>query len=319
MGGGVSAASSDDGNTAEQQQEESLRYLQSLDQRVAEIAWRLSESSTDVCPDKRGSLGISLHDAAQYDPQYRPAAIAAFGFGDGLPTVLTLADESPARRAGIEMGDRIASIDGVELVPHTVNPDSPADYEAVEKVMAKLDAAPAGTGVRLGLLRGQDRVSVTVVPQSLCDVHVELVPGGKINADSDGRNVQIHGRLATWVRDDNELALVIAHEMAHNFLAHQERLEREGIGTGLFSGFGRNGRKLRDMERAADRYGIFMAARAGYDYRIAGTFWRRLAREGGLGALWATTHPSARNRGRNADAAVEEVEKLQHAGLALTP
>jgi predicted Zn-dependent protease len=149
--------------------------------------------------------------------------------------------------------------------------------------------------------------------------NVELVPGGKVNAGSDGRLVQIQGALATWSRNDDELALVIAHEMAHNFLGHHEQLDQEDISTGLFSGFGANGRKLRDMEREADRYSIFLVARARYDFHIASTFWRRLAKSSGIGSIWTTSHPNARNRGRNADAAVAEVDEQLSKGTALMP
>lgn len=305
--------------TAESDAQDSLRYLQSLDQKVADISWRLAASNADICPEKQGALGIGLHNAVQYVPRIRTAAIATFGFGDGFPAVLSLAEGGPAQRAGIEVGDRITAIDGIGLAPHTIDAGSPADYDMIEALMTRLEAVPAEAQIRFDLLRGMEAVSLALTAQSLCRVRVEVVPGGKINAGSDDRIVQVEGKLVTWVRGDDELALVIAHEMAHVFLGHHQRLKREGISTGLFGGFGANGRKLRDMEREADRFSIFMVARANYDYRIAGAFWRRLAKASGLGAIWATSHPNARNRGRNADAAAAEVNARRREGLALIP
>jgi hypothetical protein len=257
--------------------------------------------------------------AAQYIPRIRPAAIAAFGFDDGFPAVLSLAEESPAQRAGVEVGDRITAIDGIALMPRSISADAPADYDTIEALMKRLEAVPPGATIRLDLLRGKEPVSVAIAAQDLCRVRVEVVPGGQINADSDDRIVQVQGRLAGWARSDDELALVIAHEMAHVFLGHHGRLAQEGISTGVFAGFGANGRKLRDLEREADRHGIFMVARAGYDSRIAGTFWRRLAKASGLGAIWAASHPGARNRERNADAAVAEVDDLRREAPVPSP
>jgi beta-barrel assembly-enhancing protease len=316
---GTVAARPDSGQTVDADAEDGLRYLQLLDQKVADISWRLAASNADICAEKQGALGIAVHEAAQYIPRVRMAAATAFGFADGLPAVLSVARGSPAQRAGILVGDRITAIDGVALAPRSAADDAPADYERIEALARRLNSVPPGTAVRLDLLRGTEQVSLVVTAASLCRVRVEVVPGGQINAGSDERLVQVKGRLADWVRSDDELALVIAHEMAHVFLAHHRRLDDERISTGLFSGFGRNGRKLRDMEREADRYGIFMAARAGYDYRIAGAFWRRLSKASGLGAIWAASHPNASNRGRNADAVVAELDALQRDGRPLAP
>ncbi|MDG2003517.1 MAG: PDZ domain-containing protein [Novosphingobium sp.] len=315
----MAGAPQDARQATDSEAENSLLFLQSLDQKVADISWRLAASSADICPDKYGALGINLHDAAQYIPRIRPAAIAAFGFGDGFPAVLSIAAGSPAQLAGVEIGDRITAIDGIALTPHTVRANARAYYDIVEALMSRLEALPAGTAIQLDLLRGEESLSLTLSAHSLCQVRVEVVPGGKINADSGERIVQVHGKLAVWVRSDDELALVIAHEMAHIFRGHHGRLKQERIGTGLFSGFGKNGRKLRDIERESDRYGIFIAARAGYDYRVAGALWRRLSKASGLSGIWATSHPNARNRGRHADAVVKEVEALHNAGLALNP
>ncbi|MCX7864790.1 MAG: PDZ domain-containing protein [Novosphingobium sp.] len=299
--------------------QDSLRQLQALDQQLADVAWRLTAANLALCPQRRGALGIALHDAMQYAPHIRSQAIAAFGFGDGYPAILSLADGSPAQLAGLQPGDRLVAIDGVAIEPQGVSADEPARYDAIEAVMSRLEAVPAGTAVELAVLRAQARRVFNVVAQESCRLRVELAPGGQLNAHSDERVIQIQGRLAAWLRSSDELALVIAHEMAHVFLGHHRQLDREGLATGPFSGFGANGRRLRDLERQADRHAIFMAARAGFDYRIAGDFWRRLSAMRGLAGLWASSHPGPRDRGRNADAAIAEVESLLADGKASAP
>ena len=298
---------------------DNLRHLQSLDQRLADVAWRLASSNLALCPVKQGALGIAVHDAAQYVPAIRAAAIATFGFGDGYPAVLSLAQGSPAQLAGMEPGDRITEIDGTAIAPHAGAAGAASQYDAIEAVMSRLEAVPAGATVEFALMRDDKPLALSVTAQHQCRLRVEMVPGGQINASSDASIVQVQGRLVTWVRSDDELALVVAHEMAHVFLGHHRRLEQQDISTGAFSGLGANGRKLRDLERQADRAGIFMAARAGYDHRGAGAFWRRLSGAKGLGALFAASHPSAGNRGRNADAAVAKVDALLRAARELTP
>lgn len=157
-------------------------------------------------------------------------------------------------------------------------------------------------------------MAIEVRPSTICRSRVELVPSGQINANSNGNVVQIYGRLALWTRNEDELAIVIAHEMAHNLLGHNRRITEEKIGTGIFASLGSDGRKLRNMEREADRYGLYLMARAGYDYRIAPEFWTRLSSTSGLGAIWATTHPTARDRARLNREVVDEIARKEASG-----
>ncbi|MDD4797556.1 MAG: S41 family peptidase [Eubacteriales bacterium] len=69
---------------------------------------------------------------------------------DGLVVVRDVYDDSPAAQAGIQVGDKILSVDAVDVTVLTMD-------ELVDLVRGE-----AGTQVTLGLLRGADEVSVTV-------------------------------------------------------------------------------------------------------------------------------------------------------------
>lgn len=298
--------------------DDSLLFLQSLDQRIADVSWRIASGGAALCPQKINALGLSVHDAAQYAPAYRQAAIDTFGFGDGLPTVLAVAKGGPADAGGLKPGDRIAAIDGQAISPVRLAAKADEDYAPVAAVMARLESLP-DRPVALEVVNGASRRTLALRPASVCRSRVEVVPSGAINANSNGTVVQINGKLALWTRNDDELATVIAHEMAHNILGHNARIEREKIGTGLSAVFGRDGAKLRAMERDADRYGLYLVARAGYDYRAAPDFWRRLTNTTGLGSIWATSHPTARDRAAVNQATVAEIDAKKAAGAPLTP
>jgi predicted Zn-dependent protease len=136
---------------------------------------------------------------------------------------------------------------------------------------------------------------------------VELAPGNAINANANGLVAQISGRLVNWVESEDELALVIAHEMSHNLLDHPKRLSEKSALSGLATSLGLSGRAQRQMELEADRMGIIMAARAGYNYKIAPDFWARLNSNAPLAAFLATTHPTTRARRDNAQRVVDEL------------
>ena len=152
------------------------------------------------------------------------------------------------------------------------------------------------------------RWEVNVVSSN--DVNAWCMPGGKI---------AVYTGLIEKVRPtDDELAAVLGHEIAHALREHgRERASQQqaqgivvGVGAALL-GLGDAGASLaqivadvtiglpysREFEREADRIGIELAARAGYDPRAAVTLWQKMALSGG-GAppQFLSTHPAPENR-----------------------
>jgi predicted Zn-dependent protease len=285
----------------------SLLALQKDDQRVADTGWRIASGNTDTCPKLWGALGISLHHISQYEPAYRAAAKAAFGLDETNPSILAAAKGAPASASGLKPNDRLRAINGVDLAGNSRHQTGAASYDAVSAAMAALEALPEKSAAVLSIERGGQRLEVSVTPQNVCRSRVELAPGNAINANANGLVAQISGRLVNWVESEDELALVIAHEMSHNLLDHPKRLSEKSALSGLATSLGLSGRAQRQMELEADRMGIIMAARAGYNYKIAPDFWARLNSNAPLAAFLATTHPTTRARRDNAQRVVDEL------------
>jgi predicted Zn-dependent protease len=67
----------------------------------------------------------------------------------------------------------------------------------------------------------------------------------------------------------------------------------------------------RSMETEADRIGVELAARAGYDPRAAITLWQKMGQvSGGGGPAFLSTHPQAANR-------VQDLQKYSAAVMPL--
>jgi predicted Zn-dependent protease len=173
--------------------------------------------------------------------------------------------------------------------------------------MAALEALPEHRAAILSIERGGQRLEFSVMPQNVCRSRVELAPGNAINANANGLVAQISGSLVDWVESDDELALVIAHEMAHNLLDHPKRLSEKSALSGLATSLGLSGRAQRQMELDADRMGIIMAASADYNYKIAPDFWARLNSNSPLASFLATSHPTTPTRRENARTVVDEL------------
>ena len=285
----------------------SLLALQRDDQRVADTAWRIASRNTDSCPKLWASFGVSLHHISQYEPAYHAAALAAFGLDDTFPSILAVAEGSPASAAGLKPNDTLRAVNGADLADKSRGQKDAASYDAVSAAMAALEALPEQGAAVLSIERGGQMLEVSVTPQNVCRSRVELAPGNTINANANGLVAQISGRLVDWVESDDELALIIAHEMAHNLLDHPKRLDEKSALSSLATSLGLAGKAQRQMELEADRVGIIMAAGAGYNYKIAPDFWARLNSNSPLASFLATTHPKTPTRRENAQRVVDEL------------
>ena len=285
----------------------SLLALQRDDQRVADTAWRIAARNADSCTKIWAALGVSLQHVSQYAPAYRAAAQSAFVLDDSYPSILAVAEGSPAAAAGLKPNDTLRGVNGADLASKSGAQTTAASYDAVSSAMAALEALPDQKPAILSIERGGQRLDVSVTPQSVCRSRVELAPGNAINANANGLVAQISGRLVNWVQSDDELALVIAHEMAHNLLDHPKKLNEKSALSGLATSLGLSGKAQRQMELDADRMGIIMAAGAGYNYKIAPDFWARLNSNAPLASFLATSHPTTRARRENAQRVVDEI------------
>lgn len=142
------------------------------------------------------------------------------------------------------------------------------------------------------------------------EVNAWCMPGGKIAVYT--------GLIQKLQATDDELAAVMGHEIAHALREHaRERASEQavaGLGISILSavaGVGDVGQKgmeyaymgllglpnSRNHETEADRIGVELAARAGYDPRAAVTLWQKMEKLGGGGVpTFLSTHPAPQER-----------------------
>lgn len=69
----------------------------------------------------------------------------------------------------------------------------------------------------------------------------------------------------------------------------------------------------REQEQEADRIGVELAARAGYDPRAAVSLWQKMAARGGQPPQWLSTHPAHETRIRDLQDYAQRVLPLYRA------
>lgn len=159
------------------------------------------------------------------------------------------------------------------------------------------------------------------------DVNAYCMPGGKIMVYT--------GLIDAIKPTDAELAAVIGHEIAHALREHsRERLSRAYAeqlvlaGVAVATGGESTTMQLasqvsavtftlphsREQEAEADRIGLELMARAGYDPSSAVTLWQKMSKAGGGGPPeFLSTHPSGESRIRDLEKNVPRVLPLYQA------
>jgi predicted Zn-dependent protease len=150
------------------------------------------------------------------------------------------------------------------------------------------------------------------------EIHVIDDPQLNAWAMPGGKMVVYSGLIDKLQLTDDELAAIMGHEIAHSLREHaRERVSQEmatGVAIGVAGaalGLGDMGQQLagalakvtfslphnRTQETEADRLGVELAARAGYDPHAAVSVWQKMLQAAGSGGpQFLSTHPSPETR-----------------------
>lgn len=263
------------------------------DVRVARIGYDLVTANTRHCTRRAPATGMLL--GMREDS------------GVTHPSVVAVLSGSPAARAGIVPDDLILSIDGAA----TPARDDPAYRDApgwLRAVLDQLDAALSGEAATLAIGRGGERVSVALTGVPACATRFIVSNTKGANAGADGQYVRISQGMFAEFDNDDELAAIIAHELAHNILDHRAVLDAQGVSRGLFGRIGRNARRIRETEIAADRLSLILMRDAGYRMAAAPEFWTRFEKKHGYGVFADATHLNGRRRVDMLNAEIARIE-----------
>lgn len=185
-----------------------------------------------------------------------------------------------------------------------------------------------------------------------CAYHISITEGKKnaqgiaepdtsLNAYADGSSVHVSPAMVRFAAQDHELAFILAHEFAHNIMRHVEGKQRNAmLGTllgvaadwaatsqgydtqgqlgKLGMGIGANAYSPA-FETEADYIGLYLLARAGYEYKNAPAFWRRMSVENPQAIYTGSTHPSNAERYVNMNKTIAEIEHKKVNNLPLVP
>jgi hypothetical protein len=186
-------------------------------------------------------LGVILENVPQRIPTPLDRVMRLRGI-DVNPTVVSVIADSPAAQAGLQPNDVIRSFNGRRVVTY---------HDLLDRLTGDRRDSP-----RLEIRRGGERYEVTLAYRPACTPPATFSPQGFLWTEGYS-SVRVTRGLMDFVRSDEELAILIAHQMAHALIGYEPM--------------------SRDVEERADRLSLEIALRAGYDIRGAVEVWERLA------------------------------------------
>ena len=270
-----------------------LAALQADDARLQSIGFRLTVANAEFCTDAVPAIGLLLQDMANYgNPQNMRDAAGI----EGDFAVQASADGSPAALAGLAPNLEVTAIDGVAV--GVARAQGKRDYRRLVALHDRIDAALAAKGsVAVTLTNGR---TVKLEGEPACPSRFELETDGT-RASADGFRV-VFGRSfgRKPLLDEDEYAAAVAHELAHNLLAHRAWLDANGRGK----------RNVRATEAEADRLSVWLLANAGWEPETAARFMRRWGPRNDGGILRDGTHEAWDER---ADAMEAEAVRVRAA------
>ncbi|MCH7869291.1 MAG: PDZ domain-containing protein [Myxococcales bacterium] len=218
--------------------------------RVLDIEYALTTGSAKRCAPLRPQAGVLLfHPGTFADDSIRAAANRNHALGEHL-SVVHVVPGSSFDLAGIRPGDELLEIDRKTI--RTESEFSDLLLETSER-----------SSLQILVLRGEAQLELPVQLAHGCPVKFIL------SHDHDYRIVTGQGSklliyvpegVTSFVADDDTLGMVLAHQFAHVLFDDPEKTWQE-------------------QELRADRYGLHLAATAGFDVSGAVKYWEAVAVE----------------------------------------
>jgi len=311
---------------AEKQREIAVEENNRQENRLHRISYPIHRNNVTFCEKKSHHIGLRLAYTSDALKDFKKAFIRFHNLREHSK-VIDIQPGSPSEQAGLQLSDEIAAIN-----------EKPAPKESKTEEWLKenfFEPVIKGETLALTVLRKGKHVNLTIKPEKICDYGVKLVSDERVNAFADGANIHITSGMMRFTNNDNELALIVGHELGHNTMNHVAKSQGNALAGALIVGLigavagvdlTQAGAQMgaaafsQDFEAEADYVGVYYAARAGFDVSEVAKVWRRMAASNPASIhLTGTSHPSSAKRFLAIEKTWDEIREKMVAGLSLRP
>ena len=300
----------------------SLQKIKARYERLQKVGYPILKNSSELCENTINSLGVMFNAYVTSD-KYSDIEKEVYEIDDRLLLTYVIPSSS-AFKSGLRSNDEIVSINNIKATE-----DKEKFHKELEKLRAKSDSLKV-----IYKRQGEERVA-TFDPDLICNYPILLVQNDSVNAFANGSQIGITTGMIRFAQKDEQLGLVIAHELGHNIMDHISKLRTNSLlgtivdlaaayyGVNTQGVFGQAGARMysQEFEAEADYVGIYYMERAGYSIDNVADFWRDMAVEhpGSINQSHASTHPATPERFLEINAAIEEIKEKKRLNQQLIP
>lgn len=304
--------------------------------RLQAIFWPIAMAAKPLCPERfSGSIGPAPSSLIGMREAIRPIMRRVLGMDERL-TFTEIVDGTPAHKIGIQAGDILTSIDGTIL---------PTSKEASKMYFERMHAAATkGASLTMQLERKGKPITVIAPVERVCSTIALPIAVDSVSAFAAGRAVFVTRGMMRFA-NDRELAIVIAHEVAHIALGHTFKDKNEpaappaatadasrgvlGMPADTYAPAAASGaaapvagvskQTQQSKELDSDIVGAYLVAAAGLPVTDAPNLWRRMAASypATIQSSHLRTHPASPERFIELERAVNDVTARQANNQAL--
>jgi len=309
------------------QREMAFKKHLSYTNRLNTVSYPILKSASKFCPDDIvNSFGAEGATSSNFKGQWQTVADKALG-GGGF-TVIWVAAGGAAATAGIAVNDKVLSVNGVEFGEG--EKQQKKFHAEVERIRSA-----SSSQAQLSIKRGQEILDIDINLDKICGFPVLLSESDAVNAYADGKRIIITRGMMRFAQDNQDLSLVVAHELGHNVMNHLDKtmtnywlgaivdLAAAAYGVNTQGSFGNAAAQVfsQDFEAEADYVGLYYMHAADLPLQGTAHFWRSMAVEhpGSIQSNHAASHPATPQRFLAISKTIDEINDKIAAGVAVSP
>lgn len=301
---------------------------------VKEIGYKINYTNAEICTK------VDYASAITYANEYSLGEKVARFFPTKLNlgskvSIINIVKNSPAEKSGLQIGDKILQIGDYEF---------PEGKKALKKISKNFSKIEKKELHKIKIERNGEIKTFEFKKDKICDYPIILTQDNIVNAFADGKQVIMTQGIVDYTKDNNEIALIIGHEVAHNDRGHIDAKKKNTLvlgsvgfildimtiyysggtaggnaeNTEMWSQIGSEAFSV-EFEKDADYGGVYYAVRAGYDVSNANEFWERMGAANPKSIAFNSSHPATAERYLQIRKTVDEINKKNAQGLALIP
>ena len=320
----------------EAERQKRISYAKYIDQMslVKSIGYRINSLNADICNKTDFNSGITYANENVIGLKIAKFFPSNLNLGPKV-SIINIVKNSPADKAGLTVGDVILELEGFTF---------PEGKNALKKISKHFKDFEEKEIKKIKIDRNGEILKFDINQSKICNYPIIFTQDKIVNAYADGKSIIMTQGMVDYAKDDNEIALVIAHELAHNDRGHLDAKKKNTLimgsigfildlmtiyysggtaggdaqNTEMWSKIGSEAYSV-EFEKDADYGGVYYAYRAGYDISNVKNFWERIGSENPKQIAISSTHPATAERYLQIEKTVEEINKKKSDGLALIP